>query len=298
MSKNNYIETSNFEFKNNRYYCLDCDLSFRKKRSIPAHKTLHDPQNEFLNKYIKHSLDDIEYVNGTPKVVYVCWFGGYKKNCPLMSWNRFCAFKSIVENISVPVILITYCNYKSFEKKDYPINKSFEYLSGVHKSDYFRVYMLKHYGGGYHDIKWRNDSWEDEWDKDNWSNDENIWMYGRREKNKNAVGYPPGKKDIQEEYKKLITMCFIICKKNTVFTNELLQNIENILDEKYDKLLINPGINSAGYYFENPFDIVKENSYPLRWLEILGEIFHPLMFKYNKHIKFGLKDAIAKKRYK
>jgi len=298
MLKNSLIESPTFLFKNNRYYCVDCDLSFKRKKSVPAHKQLHDPQNEFLNNYIKHSFENIEYVNGIPVVVYVFWFGGYKKKCPLMSWNRYCAFRSIVENISVPVILITYCNYKSFIKKNFPINKSFEYLSGVHKSDYFRVYMLNHYGGGYHDIKWRNDGWKDEWEKDNWTKDENIWMYGIREKNKNAIGYPPGKRDIQNEYKKLISMSWIICKKNTPYTNELLNQIEIILNKNYEKLKKNPGINSSGYYFDKPFDLVKENSYPLRWLEILGEIFHPLMLKYNNHIKYGLKDAIFNKRYK
>lgn len=294
MSNNN----SCFVFINNRYGCLDCDAFYRRKNSLEVHKRLHDEQNKFLSKFIKKSFDNIEYVNGVPKVVYVCWFGGYKKNLPLMSYKRFCAFKSLVETISVPVLLLTYSNYKSFVKEGYPLNKSFNYLTGVHKSDYFRIYMLKHYGGGYHDIKWRNDGWENEWEKDNWTKNENIWMYGRRESNENAIAYPPGKKYIQKEYSKLVTMGWIICKKNTIFTNELIKKVENILDNKYDILKQYPGKKSCGYYFDKPFELVKDNCYPLRWLEILGEVFHPLMLKYNNHIKYGLKDAIKKKGYK
>jgi hypothetical protein len=38
----------------------------------------------------------------------------------------------------------------------------------------------------------------------------------------------------------------------------------------------------------------KKNNYLLRWLEVMGEIFHPLMLKYNEHIKFGLQDDLKK----
>mgnify|MGYP001600885643 CR=1 FL=1 len=69
--------------------------------------------------------------------------------------------------------------------------------------------------------------------------------------------------------------------------------------DKYEtELQKYPGIMSGGYYSDKPFDLVPENAYPIRWLEILGEIFHPLMLKYTDHIKFGLPDAVKSKRYK
>jgi LmbE family N-acetylglucosaminyl deacetylase len=291
-----------FDFKclvlDNLNYCNDCEIKFKKLYSYKSHLKYHDDQEHFLKKFNKESFDNIEFINGIPKVVYVCWFGGYTKKRPLMSFNRFEAFKSLVKNISIPVILLTEKNIYNFEKKEHKFNKGFLYLSGVQKSDYIRVYMLHHYGGGYHDIKWRKESWNDEWIKNNWIEDDNIWIYGRRESNENAIAYPPGKQYIQKEYNKLVTMGWIICKKNTKFTSELLNQIENILDNKYEKLKKNPGYKSSGYYPDKPFDLVKENCYPLRWLEILGEVFHPLMLKYNNHIKYGLKDAIKKKGYK
>ena len=214
-----------------------------------------------------------------------------------MSYRRFEAYKSLVNNIEVPVILLTHKNYKYFEKKGHPIHKAFEYLSANHKSDYLRAYMLHYYGGAYHDVKWRIESWKNEWKKANWTKDENIWIYGRKEKNQNAIGYPPGMKHIQKEYNKLVTMCWVICKKNTKYTQELIDKIENILDQKYQKLIKFPGYKSSGYYSSKPFSPAEENNYPLRWLELMGEIFHPLMLKYNSKIKFGLPDTL-KKTYK
>jgi len=73
--------------------------------------------------------------------LYVCWFGGYKVDNQKMSKYRFEAYKSLVENIGVPVILITSNNYYNFIKQSHPIHKSFELLSGNHKSDYMRAYL-------------------------------------------------------------------------------------------------------------------------------------------------------------
>ena len=71
-----------------------------------------------------------------------------------------------------------------------------------------------------------------------------------------------------------------------------------MLNDKYEELIKHPGYKSSGYYSDKPFSPAEENNYPLRWLEVMGEIFHPLMLKYGDHIKFGLPDALKKKRYK
>lgn len=280
------------------FSCKYCPKTFNKKHYFEAHLNLHKEQNEFLKKFMSNSLNDVEYVNGVPKVVFTCWFGGYGIDCPQMSQARFECFKDLVKNIHIPVILLTSHNYKNFVLDDHPIHPAFEYLSGVHKSDYFRCYMLNHYGGGYHDIKSRLVGWDDEFEKNNWTLDKNIWMYGRQEKNELSIGHPPNMEHFQKEYKKMVTMGWIICKKETPCTIELLNQIHCALDNHYDDLVKHPGIISAGYYSDKPREIVPPNSYPVRWLEILGEIFHPLMLKYTNNIKFGLSDAIKTKRYK
>ena len=277
------------------YKCL-CSETFNKPHYFQAHQNICADiiQENILKQYEKPNFDNIEFINGVPKVVFVCWFGGYKVENQKMSKNRFEAFKSLVEKIGVPVILITSNNY-SFFIKSHPIHKSFDLLSGNHKSDYIRAYLLHHYGGGYHDIKHREESWQDCWG--DWLFDENIWIYGRRENNRRAIGYPPSVKHICNHFDKLVTMGWVICKPNTKYISNLLTKIEDILDQKYPELVEHPGYNSAGYYHENPFQMAEENNYPLRWLEIMGEISHPLMLEFTDHIKYGLPDAIKKKKY-
>ena len=269
--------------------CETCKIHFKNYDEFKRHMEQHIT----LNKYQDTTLDNFEKIEGVPKVVYICWFGGYEQNIPYMCENRYAAFLSLIKHINIPICLITNNNYLSFVKEEYPLHPAFEYLSGVHKSDYFRCYMLQHYGGGYHDVKHRNSGWEDYWNDDNWLSNDSIWMFGRREKNKGAIG----DRSIRTKFSKLATMGWIICKPNTPYTKELLSSINKILDDKMNGLKKFPGYESKGYYYDNPFNPAPENGYPLRWLEILGEIFHPLMLKYTEHIKFGLPDAL-KKRYK
>lgn len=275
--------------------CKYCGETFKKLSSLNNHINQHITRINFAEKYIKHSLDNIESINKVLKVVFVCWFG-YDDSIPIMSSNRYLAFESIVNNVGVPVILITSKNYKSFIKQEHPIHEAFKYLSGVHKADYFRCYLLNHYGGGYHDIKHRLISWENSWD-DEWTFDNNIWMHTIKEKNKGAVGYPPGLDNVSDYFDKLGTMGYTICKPNTPYTNNLLYGIELILNNKFSLLKKNPAKNHGGYQYFGDFIEEDMYPYPLRWLEILGEIFHPLMLKYTDHIKFGLPDT-ERKRYK
>jgi len=269
------------------FKCI-CEEKFKKSYYFQAHQNICiDFQREkYLSQYEKTNFDNIEFINGVPKVVFVCWFGGYQVESQKMSKNRFEAFRSLVENIGVPVILITSNNYTNFIKPSHPIHPSFEFLSGVHKSDYMRAYLLNYYGGGYHDIKHRQESWQDCWG--DWLFDDNIWIFGRRENNRRAIGYPPNQSHIQNHYSKLVTMGWVICKPNTEYTKILLQKIEDKLTAKHSDLVEHPGSNSAGYYHENPFQMAEENNYPLRWMEIMGEIYHPLMLEFIDHIKYGL----------
>lgn len=278
--------------------CNICHTFFPTTFKLACHRKEHSVQQSIFSKFGVKNFTDVDIVGGVPKVVFVLWFGGYGTTIPLMSSNRFAVFCELYKAIKVPIVMITDNNYKELIKSEFQLHKSFEYLSGVHKSDYFRCYLLHHYGGGYHDVKSRVLDWKNEWDIDNWTSNDNIWMYGRREKNEGAIGHPPEDYETQKKFRKLVTMGWIICKKNTPYTTELIDRIHKALDMHYDNLVKYPGINSGGYYSDKPFNLVPENSYPIRWLEILGEIYHPLMVKYLDHIKLGLPDAVKTKRYK
>uniref|UniRef100_A0A6C0KKG5 Glycosyltransferase 2-like domain-containing protein n=1 Tax=viral metagenome TaxID=1070528 RepID=A0A6C0KKG5_9ZZZZ len=269
---------------------IDVNIYNRLFGSNLSEITTSQDKSDFLELYIKNNLDGIENINGIYKCVFVCWFGGYKTDFPEMSQNRFHAFQSLVSNIKIPVILITYKNYKSFELHEYPYHEAFEYLSATHKSDYMRQYLLHHYGCGYHDIKYRTQSWENEWEKDNWTSDENIWMYGRTELLPQWVAFKPGEENIQKYHMDLISTNYIICRKNTPFLEELITRVHSILDDKLEILKKYPGFE-AGYYNDCVYEPVPENSYPFRWFETNGEIHHALMLKYKAHIKHGIPDV-------
>ena len=294
----NHLDTHTVK---NNFKCNICSFRCNKYTNFKNHmleeKKRFENQKQFLKEYEKKSLEGIKKINNIPKVVFVCWFS-HKNEVPQFSQARFSALKNLISNIKVPIIILTENNYKNFELENHKFNKSIEYLHGVHKSDYLRSYMLNFYGGGYHDIKYRNESWENCWEIDDWTKNKDIWMFGRREKNENAIAYPPKFKHIQKLYNKMVTMGCIICRPNTKFTFELLSKQEEILDKYFELLQKFPGKKPGGCYFENPFNKVPENSYPLRWCELLGEIYHPLMTIYSDKIKFGLPDMLKKKRYK
>ena len=65
------------------------------------------------------------------------------------------------------------------------------------------------------------------------------------------------------------------------------------MTKHYYNLVKNPSSQSRGYYSDKPFNKVNdtENNYPIRWLEIMGEKFHLLMYKYRDNMILNLPDA-------
>jgi hypothetical protein len=249
-------------------------------------KSIGKYQYTFISQFMKKNMDTIEYINGIPKVVFIFWFSN-KDYIPEFSVRRYNALQSLINNIKVPAIIITKENYKFFEIPDFPYNKSLEYLSGNHKSDYLRAYILHHYGGGYHDIKWREKSWENEWDK---FKDENIWIIGRRELKSDNIGYGEGQEWVTQKYESLVTMSWVIMRKNNEYIKTVLNKINNILDSKYELLKKNPAPNERCGNNLN----CDNSQYPLRWLEIMGEISHPLQLNYIEHTEYTLPDILYK----
>lgn len=149
--------------------------------------------------------------------------------------------------------------------------------------------MLCHYGGGYHDIKWREKSWENEWDK--FSNP-SVWLIGRRELKPDCIGYDPEKDEkwVQQEFNKLITMGWVISKPYNECIQKLMNKINEKLDDKIEILKLKPAPNIRCGIGNG----CNENEYPLRWLELMGEISHPLLLDYTTHIDFTLPDILYK----
>ncbi|MGV0920312.1 capsular polysaccharide synthesis protein [Empedobacter falsenii] len=235
--------------------------------------------------------------NKAPEVIYCFWTG----DNPLTE-NRKKALKILEENARVPVKLITPNNIQEYIKPDFPLHKGYELLSLVHRSDYLRCYFMHHYGGGYADIKPFNHPWKPAFEKLN------------NKKDKYILGYPellyggltPVKhsfladktiyknyrekldseekvfKDLTKHTPLLIGVCSFICAPYSPLTKEWYQELHKRMDEAYD-ILDSYSKHKKDHTIYNNEDY-PDKGYPIPYFHLLGQIIHPLMLKYNKHI--------------
>lgn len=196
--------------------------------------------------------------------IYILWTGDNQ-----LTQNRINSIEQLKAITECNVILIDKNNLNNYILPEYPLHPSYQYLSEVHKADYLRTYLMHFYGGGYSDIKQTTGSWKKSFE-DLYNSDK--WIIGYAEINGgNAYTVP------SDSYSKLIGNCCYICKKNTPLTTEWYNNMINILDNKLFELKLYPS--------KHPRDCYSSDSkYPIGWTEILGNIFHPLILKYNNKV--------------
>ena len=122
----------------------------------------------------------LQYVLNTPRIVRVHWFG------PEMPEIRRQSLDNIREVVGKDCI-VELITEKDIEKYHalVPLHECFQYLSGIHKSDYLRGYIGHHWGGGYTDIKPYDTTWEGRFDI---FEDPDVWITGAPEINRDAVG--------------------------------------------------------------------------------------------------------------
>jgi len=216
-------------------------------------------------------------------------FDGLKSNTIFCMWTgdnpmsaqRIQALWSIYNNTGCPVSLINQNNLHHWVHPDHPLHPAYPYLSATHKSDYLRVYFMHHYGGGYTDIKHTTSPWLNFFEKLRTSN---AFALGYQEL---SHGLPhvsgPLAQEIISKHFELIGLCSFIFKKNTSFTSEWITKTNQLLDHKFNLLKSNPARHPQdqfGFIFSEN-DI---SHYPLRWAELLGEIFHILLY----HNRFSI----------
>ena len=211
----------------------------------------------------------LRYVN-KPKL-YCFWTG----NNPLTENRK----KNLISlnNTGFDVKLITPNNLNNYILSKHPLHKGYQYLSETHKSDYLRCYFMNFYGGGYSDIKQIKDSWLEQY-KELMNLDK--WACGYQETSPDDIAYGSNEKinkQMKENYNKLIGNGCYIFKKNTLLTNEWYKQLMLLMDNKYDNLKKYPSKDVRQVYSD-------EYPYPFGWNELLGKIFHPLVYKYNDKI--------------
>ena len=196
--------------------------------------------------------------------IYILWTG----DNPLTE-NRKKSINQLKLISECNIILINNENLSKYILSEYPLHPAYNYLSAVHKADYLRTYLMNFHGGGYSDIKKTKESWRKSFET---LYNSDKWIIGYPEiKNGTAQTVP------SESYTKLIGNGCYICKKNTPLTTEWYNNLINILNNKLNELKIYPA--------KHPYDKkTKDSKYPIKWTEILGDIYHPLILKYNDKV--------------
>ena len=127
---------------------------------------------------------------------------------------------------------------------------------------------MNFYGGGYCDIKQINDSWRQYFDE--LYNSDNYWINGYKEVH-NGVAV----EILKDKYTDLIGNGAYICKPHTPLTEEWYSSMLLILDNKLEQLIKFPAT------FPQDKAEISNGKYPLKWSEILGDIFHPICYKYK-----------------
>lgn len=209
--------------------------------------------------------------------VFVFWTGDNE-----ITENRKRCLQVLQEKSGVEVKLVKAAELKQYEHSDYPFHSAYQYLSLNHRSDYLRCYFMHVYGGAYSDIKENLHSWAECFDR---LNSSDKWILGYSEIAPSGVASQD--KVLRINYFRLIGNGCFICKPQTPLTTEWFGIVNDLLDKNFEKLKENPG-DMWG----------KNDGYPLRWAEVQGELFHPLIYKYRNKVLHDERMILSFKNYK
>ena len=191
-----------------------------------------------------------------------------------------------LKNTGFNIVLVTPDNLNEYILNDNPLHDGYQFLSETHKSDYLRCYFMNFYGGGYSDIKRIDENWLDQYNK---LMNSDYWGCGFAERNPNHIGYGKNlilNESMKKNYNKLIGTNQYIFKPNTPLTNEWYKSMMKLMDEKYEELKKYPAKDTRQVYSE-------KYPYPLRWTELLGQIYHPIVYKYEDKLMKDLPYIIT-----
>lgn len=210
-------------------------------------------------------------------IIFCVWMGANP-----MSTNRLHALLSIFFNVGCPVAFLDQRTLPDWIKNGASFHPAFQYLSETHKADYVRTYLMHYYGGGYTDIKHTTKNWKSFFQE--FHNSDKLCA-GYTEIGPNGVAPVGGdlEEKLKENYKSLIGLCSFIFRSRTPITREWIDKMHHCLDMKHDQLKEHPSSHPQdrqGVTLPNG-DI---SSYPLRWTELLGDIFHPLIYSNQEAV--------------
>lgn len=196
-------------------------------------------------------------VRDVPVRLFVMWLGDNA-----MSDDRRLAFKSMSENIKVPLEFITKQNLHEWILPNDPLPMCFSKMSLNHQSDFLRAYFLHYYGGGYADIKHYSpdNNFSEMFDRIN--RDRNIEIIGERESPRWGLGVVPPVKvpDV------LLACGWFIIRPFSTVSYELYRRIRLVVLQNSLSVMENPATETHG-----------GKGYPIEYFSVFGRVFHPLM---------------------
>ncbi len=188
---------------------------------------------------------------------------------------------------------LNYEDIKQYELHNHKFHEAYQYLSATHKSDYLRTYFMHFYGGGYVDIKFCDFDWNPYFDQLEQSD---KWAIGYLPLESLNVAVDPEDPEgpiIQAHWQELIGAGAMICKPQTEFTKDWFDSMNSILDKKLEELKINPA-----KHVRDKQGWVTGSGYPLRWAEILGEVFFKSCYNNRDKIIVGLPRPDLDSKYR
>jgi hypothetical protein len=221
---------------------------------------LTDEQKEWIKDPIKN------------RVIFIFWTGTNE-----MSFRRVDCINALKEQTGCNILLVNVENLPEFVLQDYPLHPAYPYLSETHRCDYLRTYFMRHYGGGYSDIKIPNGSWVQAFET--MQNDPEIWINGYHESNPDAIAFKPA----SHLWERLPGNGAYVIRPQTEFVIGWTNRQAAVLDTKLEALRENPSTQP-----DCCIEYVPGTKYPLHWNEILGRIFHEEAAKYIDRIEFDI----------
>lgn len=275
----NFYKDNNLYFTPSQqedFYYLDKARNMSAPMLISSHVAYFVEQKPTSIKTYKEIL-----INKFTPNLYCFWTGTNE-----MSNTRKHVLKSL-KNTMFNIVLITPDNLDRYLLKDHPLHPGYKYLSETHKSHYLRTYFMYFYGGGYSDIKESKHSWIPSYEK--LINDPHAMAIGYQEV-KNGVA-SLGNPHLEEQHQYFIGNCSYIFKPNTDFARDWYTEMLQVMDNKYNLLKKFP----AKTYDQNRPGTDMSYPYPLKWTQLLGDIFHKYNYQYRNYILKGLPcDFIGK----
>jgi hypothetical protein len=270
-----------------------------------------------VEKIVEHTLE-LDLPPGlrssedpVPPVVWTFWMHEY----PLEGAGAE-VFNSLGLTLDVDVQLVTPDILEQYNVTEEPFHPAMKYLAPNHKLDYLHAYFAHNYGGGYLEIVKRKDNttWTKPFDyvgdnESRWflgtssaeevtcdeSNIEDAWCKELQFKTDGITyadtrggmsNWIPSKGPCCAQVRKYYNHTNlwprqdgIIVRKKTKFTTDWLNYVHQHLDAKMPALKMQTPP-------AEPCCLKHQESYPIRWDELRGEIWSNLLMKYKDHIRY------------